>query len=244
MLQQAEIQKREAGKEWGRWEALQDSGAVSASDLDAVRKARDLAQAALEQAQAHVAQTEVISPINGIVSDRFMDTGEYAMEGNPVLHLVDVSRLKLVLNVPEQDVSAVRVGREVSFEVRAAGEQRFTGTVLFVAPAAARASNSYRTEVAVDNSEGLLKAGMIAAATLVRRVREHAIVVPLSAVVNEKGEHIVFVVEDDRAVRRRVHIDAIQGQEAVLQDGVAAGDRLVTAGQRALQDGRRVKVVE
>ncbi|MBT3294456.1 MAG: efflux RND transporter periplasmic adaptor subunit [Verrucomicrobia bacterium] len=244
MVEQAQVQKREADREWARWEELKDSGAVSSSDLDAVRKARDLATTMLAQAQANLSMCEIVSPIDGIVADRFMDPGEYSMEGGRILHLVDVNRLKLILDVPEQDVAAVEVGREVTFRVRAAGKQSFRGTVRFVAPAATRASNSYRSEIEVDNREGLLKAGMIASATLVRRVRDDAIVVPLSAVVPEKGEHIVFVVEEDRAVRRRVYIEAIQGQTVVLRDGLADGDQLVTAGQRGLQDGRQVKVVE
>jgi len=240
---QAEVQAREAEKEWERWKELKDSGAVSASNLDAVRKARDLAGAALEEARAHLEQCVVLSPINGIVADRSVDLGEYAVEGGLLLHVVDVSSLKLVLDVPEQDAVAVEVGRKVQFSVSGV-DRIFSGTVRFVAPAAARASNSYRTEVEVDNSEGLLRAGMIASARLVRRVLSDAIVVPLSAVVNEKGEHVVFVVQESRAVRRIVLVDAIQGQNVVLREGLVAGEQLVTAGQRSLQDGREVKVVD
>ncbi len=241
--QQAEVQARETRKEWERWETLKDSGAVSTSNLDAVRKARDLAAAALEQARAHMEQCVVLSPIDGIVADRFVDRGEYAVEGGVLMRVVDVGKLKLVLDVPERDAAAVEVGREVAFSVSGI-DQPFGGVVRFVSPAAARASNSYRTEVEVDNSGGLLRAGMIASARLVRRVLDDAIVIPLAAVVNEKGEHVVFVVEASRAVRRTVHIDAIQGQEVLLLDGLSAGEQLVIAGQRSLQDGRKVKVVD
>jgi multidrug efflux pump subunit AcrA (membrane-fusion protein) len=70
-----------------------------------------------------------------------------------------------------------------------------------VSSQAARESNSFAVELEADNADGALKAGMIAQVSLVRRMREAAVVVPLAAVVPRKGEHYVFVVEDGRAVR-------------------------------------------
>lgn len=239
---QAEVKAREAATEWQRWKALKDSGGVSPRDLDTVRKARDLSAAAREQARTQVDQCVVVSPMDGIVADRYMDCGEFAVEGGALVRIVDVARLKLVLDVPERDAGAIEVGSEVAFEIADLG-RRFRGTVRFVSPTATRASNAYRTEVEVDNRQGLLRAGMIASARLVRRIVDDAIVIPLAAVVNDEGEHVVFVVEDGRAVRRRVYIDTIQDQSVRLRTGLRAGDRLVTAGQRTLQDGRAVKVV-
>ena len=69
-------------------------------------------------------------------------------------------------------------------------------------------------------------------------------VVPLAAVVPRKGEHYVFVENNGRAVRRRVLIGAMLGHEAVLESGVAAGDRVVVEGHRGLQDGMALTVVD
>ena len=81
---------------------------------------------------------------------------------------------------------------------------------------------------------------MIAQVALVRKEREGALVVPLAAVVPRKGEHYVFAAVDGRAVRKRVRIAALTGHEAVLESGVAPGDRIVVEGHRGLQDGMPV----
>ena len=108
---------------------------------------------------------------------------------------------------------------------------------------AERESNSFLVELAVDNADGALKAGMIAQVALVRRERAGAIVVPLAAIVPRKGEHYVFAVENGHAVRKRVQIAALVGSEAVLESGVAAGDQIVVEGHRGLQDGLPIEEI-
>ena len=240
VVRRAGIEAAEAEKEWKRFEALRETGAVSESDFDAVRKRRDLAAAALEEAQAHLAQCEVRSPITGTVEDRVMEVGEHAAEGQIVLRLVDTRRLKLALDVPEQDVLALKVGDTVAFTLSAFPGRTFEGRVGFVSGVGMPGSNAFRAEIEVDNAAGELKAGMIASARLVRSTRDDVVAVPLSVVVPERGEHVVFVVEDGRAVRRTVKLHAIQDQLAVLESGLEPGERVVVEGQRRLQDGRRI----
>lgn len=237
----AAIEAAEAEKEWKRFESLAKSGAVSDSDLDAVRKARDLTAAALDEAQALLAKCEVRSPIAGTVEARLMEIGEYPAEGQVVLRVVDTSRLKLVLDVPEQNVLSLKVGGTVSFTVATARGRTFDGTVRFVSDVGQPESNSFSAEIEVNNAAGDLKAGMIAAARLQGESRDGVIAVPLAAVVPEKGEHVVFVVEDERAVRRTVKLHAIQDQLAILESGLRAGETLVVEGQRHLADGRKVQ---
>lgn len=242
-LRQAEILSREADREFERWQRLKQTGAVSESDFDAVRKARDLAGVALEQAKVYLSQCEVRAPMDGIVDARHLEVGEYVSEAQPVFRVVNVDRLKLAMDIAELDAAAVEIGKSVRFQVPAAGDREYTGKISFVAAMADAGSNSFRTEILVDDADAVLKPGMIANVSLVRRVLE-AIVVPLSAVVPRKGQHVVFTVSDGHAVRHEVEIGSITGKEAVLAAGISAGDRIVVAGQRTLQDGAPVEVEE
>jgi len=70
------------------------------------------------------------------------------------------------------------------------------------------------------------------------------IAIPLAAILPRKGEHLVFVAQNGRALRRRVQIDALIGHEAVLSEGLNPGERLIVEGHRGLQDGLPVEVVE
>lgn len=243
-FQRAEIELREAVKEKARWDALKSSGAVSVSDFDSIQARLDLAKVALDQAGVHVSQCRFSSPVRGIVEDCYVDVGEYVSEGQAVGRVVDASRLKLLADIPEKDVMALKLGDNVPFTVASLPGSSFTGEVSFVASTGSRDSNSYRTEMIVRDDPSHLKPGMIAELSITRRIREDAIVVPLVSVVPKKGEHIVFVVGGERAEARRVSIEAIVGREAVLSKGLSQGDNVVIEGQRTLHDGALILVME
>ncbi len=240
----AEIEARDAARDLARWKELEKTGAVSASDYEAVLRRQETAEIALEEARTFLEQCEVRAPFAGEIVDRFVEVGDYANEGQAVLRLVRLDRVKVAFDVPEQDVAAVAPGQEKPFVLAALPGREFTGTVSFVSSQAARDSNSFAVELDADNADGALKAGMIAEVSLLRRMRERAAVIPLAAVVPRKGEHYVFVESNGRAVRRRVLIGAMLGHEAVLESGVAAGDRVVVEGHRGLQDGMALAVVD
>lgn len=240
----AEIEERDAARDLARWKELEKAGAVSASEYEAVSRREESAAIALEEAKVILSQCEVCSPFEGVIVDRMVEVGDYASEGQPVLRLIRLNRVKIAFDVPEQDIATVMPGQEMTFTLAALPGREFSGTVGFVSSQASRDSNAFRVELESDNEDGLLKAGMIARVRFLRQMREGAVVVPLAAVVPRKGEHYVFVVENGRAVRKRVLIGAMLGHQAVLEDGVAAGDRVVIEGHRRLQDGQKVEIVE
>lgn len=241
--QRARVQKREADREDRRWQELRGTGAVSESDYDAVRARRDIADAQLAEAEALLAQCTAASPVDGVVNRRLVELGEHAAEGAAVFQVLQTGRLRLQLDVPERDVYAVRTGEPLTFTLDALAGQVFTAAVHFVSAQADPASNVYRVEATVDNAGGALRAGLVGRARLVRRTMEDALVVPLDAVVSKKGEHVVFVAEDDgHASRRTVRIAALLGDAAVIDRGLAPGDRVIVEGHRALSDGSPVDV--
>ena len=236
----AEIEVRDAEKDFARWRELEKSGAVSASEYEGVQRRKEAAAIALDEARTMESQCEVKAPFAGMIVDRLVDLGDYANEGQAVLRLIRLDRVKVVFDVPEQDVGAVQPGQMKKFTLAAVPGREFEGAVTFASSQASRESNSFAVELETGNADGLLKAGMIAQVALVRRERAGAIVVPLAAVVPRKGEYYVFTVADGRAVRKRVLVDSLTGHEAVLESGLAAGERVVVEGHRGLQDGMKV----
>ena len=236
----AEIEARDAARDLKRWKELEKTGAVSASEYEGVERRQEAADIALEEAETMLAQCEVRAPFAGTIVDRLVDVGDYANEGQAVFRLIRLDRVKVAFDVPEQDVGSVRPGQRKAFVLTGLPGREFAGEVTFVSSQAARESNSFAVELEADNADGALKAGMIAQVALVRQERAGAIAVPLAAIVPRKGEHYVFTAENGRAVRKRVRIAALIGSEAVLESGVAAGERIVVEGHRGLQDGMPV----
>ena len=243
-LRRAEITYNQAERDFKRWSALKETGAVSDSEYDEVRDAYALAEVARVQAEVHVSQCGLRSSISGIVSARYLDEGEYVNEGEAVFRVVDVDRVKLAVSVPEREIRAVEQGTKLSFTIPMLGEREFTGAVEFVSVQADHNNNVFPAEAVVGNPGHLLKPGMIADVTLVRGIVEDAIVLPLSAVIAEKGSHVVFAVTDDLAERRIVQIKSISGTSAIIESGLSAGDEIVIEGHRALQDGLPVRRID
>ena len=236
----AAIEVRDAEKDLKRWKELEKSGAVSASDYEGIQRRQESAEIALEEAEVMASQCEVRAPFAGVIVERGVEVGDYANEGQAVLSVIRLDRVKVAFDVPEQDVSSLKSGQSKKFTLAALSGREFSGEVTFVSSQAGRDSNSFAAELEAENADGTLKAGMIAQVALVRQERDGAMLVPLAAIVPRKGEHYVFAVENGRAVRKRVLMGALIGHEAVLESGVAAGERIVVEGHRGLQDGQPV----
>lgn len=242
LAQRAEIELADAEREWTRWQELQRSGAVSSSDVDRVRMRLDMARVARAESLVNLSHTEVAAPTNGVIVERQAEVGEHLAEGIAVFRLVTLDPVKVQVEIPERDIGGISEGQSVPVVVAALGRATVTGVVSFISRQGNNGSNTFTMEMVVPNGDRRLRPGMLVEASVRRAEWPDAILVPLSAVVPRKGEHVVYVVEGDRAVRRVVRIDAILDQQAVIAGGVKQGDRIVVEGQRWCSDGQLVEV--
>ncbi len=234
---QAAIELADAERDLARWEKLKGEGAVSSSEFDAMKRRRDLAEVAADEAAVHVSQCDIVSPIDGVVDARFVEPGEYLVEGQRVFTIVNRELLNVVVRVPEKDIGAVKQGMRLTMHSDALPGFDLVGRVNFIAQAGDATANTFAVELAVENPPSALRPGMVVDVDLLREVRQDAIVVPLAAVIPKRGDHVVFIVKDGLAVLRVVRIDAIVGADVVLASGLEPGVRLVVEGHRTLQDG-------
>jgi membrane fusion protein (multidrug efflux system) len=241
-VSRAEVNLRQAEDDLKRWQVLKETGSVSALEFEGVLNRRDLARIALDEARTDYERCSVRSPIDGLIEERPVEIGETVMPGVPVLRVVQMDRVKVMVDVPERDVMALPPGAEVCLEADAAPGMTFTGKVAFAAAVADPRSNTFRNEILVENRAGFLKPGMIARVAVVRGVIRNTVVVPLSALIPVKGQYVVYLVEDNRAVRRVVKLRAVIDTLAAVQEGLAPGDRVVVEGQRLVTDGTVVTV--
>jgi membrane fusion protein (multidrug efflux system) len=243
-LKQASIAAKDAARNFVRFKKLQNEGAVAESEYDRIETASVQADAMATEANINIEQCRVVSPINGIVNDRFVETGEYVQPGTPVFQVVDKATVKVVVQIPEKDIYSIKVGDVVRFKVQPLQERGFGGKVAFVAPKADGRNNAFRTEIRIDNADGALRPGMIAELEFHRGLNENMVSLPMSAVLPSKGDHIVYLAVGGQAVRRKVQIESITRQRALISQGLEEGDRVIVEGNRTLNDGQRVQTVE
>ncbi len=242
-LKQAKIAARDAKKNFERFKALQEAGAVAASEYDRIEKDSVTAESMLESANINIEQCRVVSPIAGTVNDRFVEAGEYVQPGTPVFQVVDHATVKVAIQVPEKDIYSINPGDRIAFTVQPLPNHTFEGVVSFVAAQAGERNNAFRAELAVDNADGTLRPGMIARIEFHRGLCANMVSLPMSAVLPSKGDHIVYLVKDGHAVRRKVQIEHITRTRALVSQGLETGDRVVVEGNRTLSDGQLVEIM-
>jgi membrane fusion protein (multidrug efflux system) len=227
-----------------RFKDLRQTNVASQGELDRAESDCEQARAALAIARQDFDDATLRSPIDGVIDDILPDVGEFVDRGQTVARLVDVSRIKAVLSVPEKDVSYLRVGQAARVANPRPVGGATTGTITRLGLVADDASKTFRVEVTVDNAGGVFRPGMISDVELIRRNNDRAIVVPLFAALHTENGPLVYVEENGEAVARHIEIGIRQGMWLEVTNGLEAGDRLIVSGQRMLSDGARVRVVE
>ncbi len=241
---QAQIAAHNAEKNFERFKVLKEAGAVATNEYDRIEKDSVTASSMLEAANINIEQCRVASPIDGVVNDRFVEVGEYVRPGTPLFQVVDHATVKVVIQIPEKDIYSIKPGDHIAFGVQPLPGRRFAGKVVFVAAQADGRNNAFRAELSADNADGTLRPGMIAQVEFHRGICSNMASLPMSAVLPSKGDHIVYLVKNGHAVRRKVQIERITRERALISKGLKEGDQVVVEGNRTLCDGQRVEIVE
>lgn len=236
-----EIQQRELD----RYQQLLDQQLISQQEYDLQRNALEAARANLAQAELALSKSTVKTPVHGVLDRLLVDIGEYVAVGDPLAQVVQVDRLKVLVDAPEKEVQFLRPGQQVDIltaSIHAEKEERFPGHILHVGYQADPASRTYRVKIAIGNADGFFRPGMILRARFQRRQHQDAIAIPLYALVDLDGRKVVYLEKDGIAQLREVMTGATVGREIIIREGIAAGDRLIVKGQHLLTDGARVTV--
>lgn len=212
-----------------------------------VETGRDQARLAVSLAQRNLADTELRSPIRGVVSNRGAEPGMTVAPGLPAFTLVQTGTLTAVAPVPEMQIASVRRKAAARITVPALGKE-YSGQVREIAVAANPLTRTYDVKVAVPNPRGDLRVGMIADIHLQvgdgTGTGARLLAVPPEAVrVDEKGATYVFVVASgDRLEKRPVAVARFVGESTAVEAGLREGELVVTSGSPMLYDGLAVRV--
>ncbi|WP_022660362.1 efflux RND transporter periplasmic adaptor subunit [Paucidesulfovibrio longus] len=226
-----------AKKQAERRKELRGKNLLSQEELDQANTELESATSDLTQAQVNYDQGLIKSPIPGRINDLAVDPGEYVDVGQTVAEIVDVSSIRVNVNVPELDVRYLHVGQTVNVSVDAYPKESWTGQVDFVAYKADEATKTFRTRVVVNNSDGRIRPGMLARVRLERQVVENAVSAPLYAIVDKGGERMLFVEENGVARARNIVFGIIAGDRVQILKGLSLGEKLIVSGQNTVEEG-------
>jgi len=228
-----------------RLERLVAEDLVSRQEYDNGVSTYEAARQKLELSRIALEKSSVRAPVNGVLDSRLVERGEYVKVGDPVAEVVQVERLKVLVDVPEKDVRYLAPGEEVEViqtQIDTGETLTRPGQIVNLAYKADPVTRTYRAKVEVDNRDRQLRPGMIVRIEARRRMIEQAVAVPLYAVIDNEGRKVVFVEHKGKAQLRPVEIGRVLGDQVVIRNGLAPGERLVVKGQQLLADGASVTV--
>lgn len=180
----------------------------------------------LEIARQQLAETVIVSPIDGAVRERQASIGQYLPAGAPVVTLVRTDPLRLRLAVPEREAALVRTGQSVNLTVEG-DPNKYQGRVARVSPVIAEDSRTLMIEAEVPNGQNALRPGSFAKADIVIESGQRVVTVPFDAIVTFAGIEKVLTVADNMAVEKRVRTGRRIDDRVEITEGIAAGDEVV-----------------
>jgi len=243
-LDQAEAQHKLACQELQRAKTLSTKGVTSGQSLDKCQADCDMAAANVRLMTIRLEKSVVAAPTDGVIDKLLKEQDEFVDVGIPLLRLVQVQKVKVGAGIPERDVSAFAKNDAVTVQLDALPGRIFQGKIYRVAPTAEPTTLTFISEIEVDNPDGLIKPGMIARSALVRKSYPDAIAVPIFSILSMENQRYVMLEKDGIARMRPIEAGVLQGNSVQVVKGLESGDRLIVAGQRDIQDGDPVKVVE
>jgi membrane fusion protein (multidrug efflux system) len=240
-MARVDLEKQEA--RLARAQKIFDQGLSSAEDFDAIRTDKASAQANLELAELELSYTEVRAPFTGHVVRRLVDQGQTVANGTALFSLADMDRLLARVFIPAKEFRSIRPDQPVQLVVSSTGD-RLTGRIDLVNPLVDPESGTIKVTVEVTDYPPTTRPGDFVEVSIVTDNHTDSLLVPRIAVVTERGQRSVYVVDGEIAHQRAVEVGFEDDDHAEIVSGLEPGELVVIQGQRALRDGQPVSVLD
>jgi cobalt-zinc-cadmium efflux system membrane fusion protein len=249
-----------AARRLTRTRGLAKIGAASQQDLEeeeaaALRASTELDTARIRLSRLGIAENalgaiaaggalpetvDVVAQAAGVVVRREVNVGQNIEAATPMVSLADPSRVWVLADVFERDLSALRVGQQVTVTSESFAGRSWKGTIAYIDPQVARETRSVRARIELDNPGGVLRFGMLVS-VLADGPADAGLTVPRTAVQTIGAASVVYVEEPaapGRYLERSVVSGPAEGDAVVILAGLEAGERVVTSGSFLLRAER------
>ena len=241
-LMQSKVQMENIEAEFKRLDALYKIGGVSKSQWEAQKTSLEIAKTSYRNLSEN---TQLISPINGVVTARNYDSGDMFSMGTPIFVVEEIRPVKLLVNISETLFTQVKKGMPVDVKLDVYGDETFAGKVSLVYPSIDSQTRTFPVEITVANNDERVRPGMFARITINFGVKQN-VVVPDLAIVKQSGsgDRYIYVYKDGKVSYNKVELGRRMGDKYELISGVENGDQVVVTGQSRLNDGMEVEIVK
>lgn len=241
---------KNAEKDYNRFKALFEDSSASQKEMDDMTANYEMAKARLEaanqmknQVNAQLSYSNISAPFSGVVTGKFINKGDMASPGMPLMSVEAPGKFQVIAMVPESEITQVKNGSEVNVNIKSTGEV-VKGKVTEVSTSAKNTGGQYLVKVILDKTEAKLLSGMFTSVQFpVAKASSNNILIPTSALV-KRGELVgVYVVSSSNtALLRWLRLGKTFGDKIEVLSGLSADEKFILSSEEKLINGAKLNI--
>jgi multidrug efflux pump subunit AcrA (membrane-fusion protein) len=211
--------------------------------LKSAEGSRLSAEERMKNAEAQLSYSRITSPMDGVVTDRPLYEGDLATANQPILTVMNTSRLIAKAHIAQSEAAVLKTGAAAEFKIPGLDEP-IKGRVTLVSPALDPGSTTIEVWVEATKADPALRPGMTVEVSMTAKTVKEALVVPTAAVFKnaEGADYVLLAGSDEKAHQKTVQLGIHNSEITEIAKGINAGDPVVTTGGYAVPDGAQIKV--
>jgi membrane fusion protein (multidrug efflux system) len=242
-LNESQARLRKMQRDFERNKELREKGLLSEGDFEKLRYDLEALQAAFNLARLELDYTQIRAPITGVVSERYIKLGKTIGVGESAFRVTSFDPLVAYMHVPEREYRRIGAGQPVQIGVDALAGEKIYASVTRISPVVDPATGTFKITIEIRDAERRIKPGMFGRMNIVYDQHVDVLQVPRSAVIDELGAEFVYIVEDDKAVKRFVRTGYGDAGMLEIVEGLGESDKVVVVGQTGLRNDALVSIV-
>lgn len=227
--------------DYERQKVLVEGKAANANALTDAHYEMESKKWEVAELEAELKNTEVLSPIPGIITDKKKVQGEYATTGTAIATVTDVRQLKARIFVPENKVFELEKGDHLRITSQEFSDQEFDGVITYISPQGDE-NHNYQVQVQVANQDTRLKAGQYVLIHFESDQPQSTLQIPVNALVEGFKRPYVYLVKDNRVTEQKITLGRESGDQVEVLSGLTEHQQIVVSGQINLVNGSRIRV--
>jgi RND family efflux transporter MFP subunit len=246
--QKAEIQKSLdlAVDVFSRQKRLWEQNIGSEVQFLQAKNNKERLEKSMQTLDVQLKKRNIYAPISGAVDKVYLKAGEMSGPGSPIVQILNVSKVKVVTDVPETYLGKVKRGDKVSIEFPALGKNMIKN-ISQLGRSIDPANRTFKMEVNIDNPSGELKPNLLSIVKINDFTQKDAIFIPVDNIQQEvTGKRFVYVVKEVEgkkvASKTYVTIGESADNQVIITEGLAEGDKVILKGARNCADGQLITV--
>ena len=221
-----------------RYKDLRSEGHISIQDLDNANSEELIAKSQYEFYKVKLEQTKLIAPFDGVIQNRYLDTGSVISGGIPIIEILGSKNVEAHISIPLKFIDKLNIGDSYDFKI---GDKRPTGVLARLAPMTPGGSDN---RLAIFNFDTFFYPGSIAELKLSLNIEGRGTWVPIKSLSqSEQGIWAIYSVNDKKVVvRDLVEILYFEGEYAFVNGTLNDGDLVVLGGAQKIIEGKSLNI--